>query len=376
MPRPLRSQRLVQLAAGGALAALLVVIGFWMRQAARTAPSAPPADQAAVLTGDIRDWTGGLAAAAAERAAGRTMPPQGGPTWLTAQAAPEQRGLQKVPAETPPAAAGHAAPGPAAGEKAASGPLKSSESSAAIERGRALLEQSRFIEARTLLNSALAQETAPRAQAELRELLTRAANESIFSTRRLSDDPLVEIHELQPGELLGAVARNFGVQPEIIAQMSGLRSPDRVGERAKLKVPRGPFHVTVVQSEYRLDLYLQDVYVRSYPVGLGKEKRTPNGAWKVVDRIPNPTYYPSESAEIREVIPGGDPKNPLGGFWLKLEGVEGDAIGQVGYGIHGTNDPASIGKNESLGCVRMRNEDVEFLFKTLRPGKSMVRILP
>jgi lipoprotein-anchoring transpeptidase ErfK/SrfK len=67
-----------------------------------------------------------------------------------------------------------------------------------------------------------------------------------------------------------------------------------------------------------------------------------------------------------------DPKNPLGPYWLGLEGTDGLAVGQRSYGIHGTIDPDSIGKMSSMGCIRLHNQDVEVVYKLLIPGKSTV----
>ena len=57
---------------------------------------------------------------------------------------------------------------------------------------------------------------------------------------------------------------------------------------------------------------------------------------------------------------------------MGLEGTDGQAVGQRSYGIHGTIDPASIGKMSSMGCIRLKNEDVEVVYKLLIPDKSMV----
>ena len=69
-----------------------------------------------------------------------------------------------------------------------------------------------------------------------------------------------------------------------------------------------------------------------------------------------------------------DPKNPLGERWIGLTGIEGSAVGQERYGIHGTIEPESIGKNTSMGCIRMRNEDVEFLYRCLIEKHSTVTV--
>lgn len=95
------------------------------------------------------------------------------------------------------------------------------------------------------------------------------------------------------------------------------------------------------------------------PVATGRTwKLTPVGHWKVVQKIKNRPYYKGK-------IPGGDPRNPLGNRWLGL-----NAAGTNGsvYGIHGNNNPSSIGKYASSGCVRMYDADVEKLYDQVKIG--------
>jgi len=68
----------------------------------------------------------------------------------------------------------------------------------------------------------------------------------------------------------------------------------------------------------------------------------------------------------------GDPKNPLGTRWMALNGTQGDAVGKEGFGIHGTIDPDSMGKEMSHGCIRMVNGNVEKVYDMLTDGKSTV----
>jgi lipoprotein-anchoring transpeptidase ErfK/SrfK len=82
---------------------------------------------------------------------------------------------------------------------------------------------------------------------------------------------------------------------------------------------------------------------------------TPSGTYTIVQRIPNPTWY---GPNKQVVGPGKD--NPVGTRWMGLN--------LKGYGIHGTNNPGSIGKRASHGCVRLRNRDVEDLFKRVSVG--------
>jgi lipoprotein-anchoring transpeptidase ErfK/SrfK len=70
-------------------------------------------------------------------------------------------------------------------------------------------------------------------------------------------------------------------------------------------------------------------------------------------------------------VPPSDHKNnPLGTRWIPIEGAGKD------YGIHGTWEPDSIGKESSKGCIRMRNEDVQWLFDLIVAGESKITIKP
>jgi lipoprotein-anchoring transpeptidase ErfK/SrfK len=105
----------------------------------------------------------------------------------------------------------------------------------------------------------------------------------------------------------------------------------------------------------QLTLFEGDLVVETYDVAVGKPSTpSPVGSWKIVNRIDHPTWC----AHGKPVKPG--PRNPLGTRWIGLS--------KSGYGIHGTNEPDSIGKAASHGCIRMRNEDVEELFALVEPG--------
>jgi len=245
-----------------------------------------------------------------------------------------------------------------------------------IDAARQLLDTGRVIEARHALN-ALLKETLPEADAnEVRTLLARVADESIFSRRILPDDPLIESYVVQPGDVLLNIAKKYDVPYEALMEVNGIADATKIRVDQKLKAPRGPFHVKIYKSKFRMDVYLQDLYIRSFRVALGSENGTPEGVWRVKNRLENPTYYPPGSATDKRIIAPDDPNNPLGKRWIGLEGIEGACVGHEGFGIHGTIEPDSIGKAVSLGCVRMHNEDVALLYKLLQPGKSQVTILP
>jgi LysM repeat protein len=245
-----------------------------------------------------------------------------------------------------------------------------------IAEARRLLDTGQVIEARHQLNAVLKGECSEAEGAEVRSLLTRIADDTLFSRRSVPNDPLVDSYTVQPGDVLLNISKNYDVPYEILMTINGIPDPTKIRQDQKLKVLRGPFHARIYKSKFRMDVYLQDLFVRSFRVGLGTENGTPEGVWKVKNRLENPTYYPPASATDKRIIPPDDPNNPLGKRWIGLDGIEGQALGHEGYGIHGTIEPATIGQAVSLGCIRMHNEDVAFLYMLVMPGRSTVTILP
>jgi lipoprotein-anchoring transpeptidase ErfK/SrfK len=95
--------------------------------------------------------------------------------------------------------------------------------------------------------------------------------------------------------------------------------------------------------------------VRSFRVAVGAAlSPSPTGEFRIVSRLKDPTYY-----HTGVVIPPGK-DNPIGPRWLGLN--------KKGYGIHGTNEPKSIGKAASHGCIRMRNRDIEQFYRMVSVG--------
>jgi lipoprotein-anchoring transpeptidase ErfK/SrfK len=194
----------------------------------------------------------------------------------------------------------------------------------------------------------------------------------VFSPRIFPNDPLAAVHVLSSGEVLARVAERYRISPELIASVNNIANMNvvRVGQR--LKVLNGPLHAVVHKSRFEIWVYLGDTLIERFPVGLGVEGSTPTGRWQVSEKLTNPTYYPPRGGAV---VAADDPQNPLGEHWIALQGVEGESVGQSGYGIHGTNEPHTIGKNASLGCIRLHNEDVARLYTMLARNESTVTIV-
>jgi len=110
--------------------------------------------------------------------------------------------------------------------------------------------------------------------------------------------------------------------------------------------------IVIDKSTNQLQFYQDEALQRTFPVATGKTiALTPEGNFYVVIKLVNPYYS-------RLDIPGGTPNNPLGYRWLGLS-VGGGGI----YGIHGTNNPSSIGTYASAGCIRMYNQDASWLYE-------------
>ena len=142
-----------------------------------------------------------------------------------------------------------------------------------------------------------------------------------------------------------------------------------------IKVFNGPFHAIVYRSTFTMDLYLQNTYIRSFTVGLGRPGReTPTGIWRVRQggKAHATTWRDPDTGKVYQPE---DPDYPLGSRWIALEGLSGAAKGRTGFGIHGTKDPEQIGKAESRGCIRLHNGDVILIYNLLVPVFSTVEVV-
>lgn len=111
---------------------------------------------------------------------------------------------------------------------------------------------------------------------------------------------------------------------------------------------RVTYSITINVAARTLTLYKNGSWFKSFPVAVGKSSTpTPRGTFTIINKAYNP---------------GG----PFGARWLGLS--------RRGYGIHGTNNPSSIGKAVSNGCIRMHNKDVIELYN-LVPVATVVKIV-
>ncbi|HVM59551.1 MAG TPA: L,D-transpeptidase family protein [Verrucomicrobiae bacterium] len=221
------------------------------------------------------------------------------------------------------------------------------------QRARELLSEGKLADARALLQPSADDGSAPD---KTLDLLSEIDTKILFSPAPADEKTN---YTIEAGDSLGKLAQKFGTTVDLIKKSNNLtRDLIRVGDR--LRIYQGHFAVTVNKTTNELRLTDNGRFFKRYRVGTGEYSKTPVGEFKVTTRIANPPWWRADG----KTIPFGDPENILGTRWLGLN--------VPGYGIHGTWDTNSIGKQATAGCIRLLNDDIEELYTILPVGTTMV----
>ena len=159
-------------------------------------------------------------------------------------------------------------------------------------------------------------------------------------------------HIIKRGETLYSISRDYRVSiAQLLAANPSITNMNVIYVGKTINIPglpepsSIPYRIIISKGNKTLQLFRNNTLIKTYPIAVGnKLTQTPVGTFVVVNRQPNP---------------GG----PYGTMWLSLS--------KAGYGIHGTNNPASIGHAVSHGCVRMHNQDVLELASQIPNGTSV-----
>ncbi len=169
----------------------------------------------------------------------------------------------------------------------------------------------------------------------------------------------------------GAFPQGY-VNDEAVPQDQDNALPDRL-RRQVVNFPtrEAPGTIIIDTGNTYLYLVLGDGRAMRYGVGVGRQGFTWAGVQTISRKAEWPDWYPpSEMIARQPYLPrfvAGGPGNPLGARAMYLGSSE--------YRIHGTNDPTTIGKFVSSGCIRLTNEDVSDLFSRVNVGTKVV-VLP
>jgi lipoprotein-anchoring transpeptidase ErfK/SrfK len=188
------------------------------------------------------------------------------------------------------------------------------------------------------------------------------------------------------------------VPAQLLVQINPPTSAATFRAGADYKLIKGPFHAIVYKSIFKLDLYLHrksdnldPVFIKRYDVGLGQNNSTPVGLWRLGcgaltdasgqrerGKLLRARWNPPPNSTRRLSIEYNMPGYPFGrkGMWISMVGLDENTKKLTDYGIHSTDDPSSIGRQASMGCIRLRDADIQEVYDRLYEKWSRVRIVP
>ncbi len=177
---------------------------------------------------------------------------------------------------------------------------------------------------------------------------------------------LASVKDIKPGsDIAPQAANDVEDQPD---SQKGNEDASKEANTGQSAAP--PIAVKIDTKTNMLEVHEGDKLVAAYPVTIGSAQTTsPIGEWKVRHITKMPTFrYDKEMLQHGKrsgnfyLLPPG-PNNPVGVMWI--------ALNKKGIGIHGTNEPDSIGRSASHGCIRLANWDIVRLATKMKPGDAV-----
>ncbi|MGA2060648.1 MAG: L,D-transpeptidase family protein [Thermoguttaceae bacterium] len=218
------------------------------------------------------------------------------------------------------------------------------------------LDEGRLSEAHLALSSLYDNPDLPQAQArQVTELLDQLAGTVIYSRQHLLEQPYL----VRPGDTLEQVADKYNVPPVLLARINGIREGMPLEPGQELKVVRGPFNAVIRLDKHELTLMVDGRYAGRFPIGVGCDQPKLEGTYIVREKNANPQYHGPDGI----TVPGGDPRNPLGKFWIGLSN---------NIGLHGTVDPQNIGRDDNRGTICLGDRDIDDIYGILSVGSRVV----
>lgn len=171
------------------------------------------------------------------------------------------------------------------------------------------------------------------------------------------------------GDSLVRIQKRFQSEQGVVVSVGILRwlngiSGDLIHPGDELRAPSAPVTLRASKSGFWLRLQIGDGILAEFPIGIGKDDKTPAESFVLKRPLEHPPWKDPVSGNLYHY---GDPQYAIGTRWIGFE-PNGP---HRGLGIHGTNEPDSIGTAASLGCIRLRNADVELLAELVAPGMAI-----
>lgn len=182
------------------------------------------------------------------------------------------------------------------------------------------------------------------------------------------------VHTVDTNDTIFTISRQYGLAPDHIlwANNRSLKSALKDGEelliplkRIPPSAPSGSTAIVLNLPERMLYLFRSGRLVKFWGVAIGGvQYPTPDGTFRILEKEKNPTWEPPGWLEREAIGPG--PDNPLGDRWMQITSKQ--------IGIHGTNNPDSIGGVSSLGCIRLYPEAIRELYEEVSVGTPVYNI--
>jgi LysM repeat protein len=187
---------------------------------------------------------------------------------------------------------------------------------------------------------------------EVTQTLLQLAGTVIYSNQHLLEAP----YTVRSGETIEQIAAAYKIPPQLLARINLIRDGEQPPAGTQLKVIRGPFSAVVHLERYELVLMLNERYAGRIAIGIGQDQPNLEGDFQVRTKTLDPAYHG------QVFIGAGDPNNPLGKMLIDLGGH---------VALHGTNNPAGVGRYQGRGTIRLANADIEDLFRILSVGSAV-----
>ncbi|MBU4199267.1 MAG: L,D-transpeptidase family protein [Verrucomicrobia bacterium] len=233
----------------------------------------------------------------------------------------------------------------------------------ALTQIRSLVAAKSLVRARELCYRSLDQCKDPGVVTDVERLLGQI-NINLLLTPALMPEKVEYV--VQGGDSLERIAKKFGTTVELIRTGNDLKGR-MIHPGDRLTIFKAVLTLAVSKSRNDMLLKANDRFFKRYQVGTGQYGKTPAGTFVISEKIVEPPWWRPDG----KMIPFGDKDNVLGTRWMSITPVKGTPS-VSGYGIHGTWEPDTVGKQASAGCIRLVNSDVEELFMLIPLGARVV----
>src|SRR5262249_47087823 len=183
-------------------------------------------------------------------------------------------------------------------------------------------------------------------------------------------------YTIAPGDTVWSVTGRFTMSRALFDAFNALPDPNHLRPGTPVWISdrhivprRRPDGIVIDLANRTLYWFGRGALRARFPVGVGRLGwATPPGRYRIVGRRVDPVWHVPvsvqeemrERGEKVETVVGPGPEDPLGKYWIQLPAA--------GYGLHGTNAPASVGKYATHGCLRLLAEHVERLYHEAADG--------